>query len=242
MEKVKLVKSIYFQLNSQYNLIKDNNKKVIKKIQFDKNTTRTKSVLSSPDIYSNIYNELFNNLNFYTIKTTSTRRKKSSVINELTNYSNSNLYQLILDLFNTVKQNNFIKFDDASLIKKRNIEPINQIMNYIEIVVNLLFEEKNKYLNDPKLKEQYKALQIICMKERKKLKVLKLIQISEFKRREKISIMNEKMNRKNYRSYKKIDFSLYKKLNKIKINNLKEKIKLKEEKKFEPNLEDFLSC
>ena len=241
LEKLNLLKSIYSQLNSQYKSLKDTNKKVIKKIQLDKSITRTKSVLSSPDIYSNIYNEMFNNLNFYTIKTSSSRKRKVSVNNELINYSNSNIYQLILDLFNIVKQNNFIKFDESNFIKNRNKNPIYEIFNYIEIIANLLFEEKNKYLNDPILRDRYKALQIICMKERKKLKVLKLIQINEFKRREKINIMNEKMNRKNYHPTKKIDFSLYKKLNKIKINNLKEKIKLKEEKKYEPNLEDFLS-
>ena len=238
LDKLKLVKNIYINLKYQYNSLEEKNKKILKKINLDKSIKRSKSVLSSPDIYSNIYNEMFNNFNIYNIKTTDINKRKSPFSSHKENYSNSNIYYLILNIFNVVKQNNFMKFDESNFVKNRNINPIFAILHYIEIIFNLLIEEKNKYLNDPKLRDKYKYVQIIFIKERKKLNLLKLIEKNELKRKEKINIINEKIRRSNHHLNKKIDFSSYTKLNKIKLSQ--EKNNLKEEKKYIPNFEDFL--
>jgi len=239
-EKLKLNKNIYFSLKLQYDSLKSQNKKSVKKIQLG-GMTQTNSSLSSPYIFSNIYDEMFNNLNFYNIKSFSPNKRRSSAINAYSDVSNTNLYKLIFDLLNVVNQNNFIKFDASNFVKNRNTNPIFEIMNYIEIVINLLFEEKYKYLNNPKLKGKYNAVQADIFKESRKLKILKLIKLKELKGQKKLKTMTEKGIKRQYFTSRKIDYSYYKKFKLMKLNKMKEKeINKQIDEKYEPNLEDFL--
>jgi hypothetical protein len=244
IEKLKLVKNIYHQLKNQYDLLKSQDRKVIKKICGDELTPKISKINSpdSPDIYDNIYNAMLNNLNFYTVKTNSNKNRINSSFKGAENLINTNLYNLILDLFSTLNQNNFIKFDFSNFIKNININPIFEIMNYIELAVNFLFQEKYKYLQDPNLKEKYLTIQANFSKENKRYKILKLIKLRQFKLNKQIKEMNEKGKRKKYLTKRKIDYSLYKKLNMNKPNKIQEKNEetKKEEKKIMPNLEAFL--
>ncbi len=188
------------------------------------------------------YQKLINNLNFYTVKTKSNKNRINSSFKGAENLINTNLYNLILDLFSTLNQNNFIKFDFSNFIKNSNINPIFEIMNYIELAVNFLFQEKYKYLQDPNLKEKYLTIQANFSKENKRYKILKLIKLRQFKLNKQIKEMNEKGKRKKYLTKRKIDYSLYKKLNMNKPKKIQERNEetKKEEKKAMPNLEEFL--
>ena len=241
IEKLKLVKNIYHQLKNQYDLLKSQDRKVIKKICGDELSPKI-SKINSPDIYDNIYNAMLNNLNFYTVKTNSNKNRINSSFKGAENLINTNLYNLILDLFSTLNQNNFIKFDFSNFIKNININPIFEIMNYIELAVNFLFQEKYKYLQDPNLKEKYLTIQTNFSKENKRYKILKLIKLRQFKLNKQIKEMNEKGKRKKYLTKRKIDYSLYKKLNMNKPKKIQERNEetKKEEKKIMPNLEEFL--
>ena len=244
IEKLKLVKNIYHQLKNQYDLLKSQDRKVIKKICGDELTPKISKINSpdSPDIYDNIYNAMLNNLNFYTVKTNSNKNRINSSFKGAENLINTNLYNLILDLFSTLNQNNFIKFDFSNFIKNSNINPIFEIMNYIELAANFLFQEKYKYLQDPNLKEKYLTIQTNFSKENKRYKILKLIKLRQFKLNKQIKEMNEKGKRKKYLTKRKIDYSLYKKLNMNKPKKIQERNEetKKEEKKIMPNLEAFL--
>ena len=244
IEKLKLVKNIYHQLKNQYDLLKSQDRKVIKKICGDELSPKISKINSPdfPDIYDNIYNAMLNNLNFYTVKTKSNKNRINSSFKGAENLINTNLYNLILDLFSTLNQNNFIKFDFSNFIKNSNINPIFEIMNYIELAVNFLFQEKYKYLQDPNLKEKYLTIQANFSKENKRYKILKLIKLRQFKLNKQIKEMNEKGKRKKYFTKRKIDYSLYKKLNINKPKKIQEKNEetKKEEKKIMPNLEEFL--
>ena len=244
IEKLKLVKNIYHQLKNQYDLLKSQDRKVIKKICGDELSPKISKINSPdfPDIYDNIYNAMLNNLNFYTVKTKSNKNRINSSFKGAENLINTNLYNLILDLFSTLNQNNFIKFDFSNFIKNSNINPIFEIMNYIELAVNFLFQEKYKYLQDPNLKEKYLTIQANFSKENKRYKILKLIKLRQFKLNKQIKEMNEKGKRKKYLTKRKIDYSLYKKLNINKPKKIQEKNEetKKEEKKIMPNLEAFL--
>ena len=244
IEKLKLVKNIYHQLKNQYDLLKSQDRKVIKKICGDELSPKISKINSpdSPDIYDNIYNAMLNNLNFYTVKTNSNKNRINSSFKGAENLINTNLYNLILDLFSTLNQNNFIKFDFSNFIKNININPIFEIMNYIELAVNFLFQEKYKYLQDPNLKEKYLTIQANFSKENKRYKILKLIKLRQFKLNKQIKEMNEKGKRKKYLTKRKIDYSLYKKLNMNKPKKIQERNEetKKEEKKIMPNLEAFL--
>ena len=244
IEKLKLVKNIYHQLKNQYDLLKSQDRKVIKKICGDELSPKISKInsLNSPDIYDNIYNAMLNNLNFYTVKTKSNKNRINSSFKGAENLINTNLYNLILDLFSTLNQNNFIKFDFSNFIKNSNINPIFEIMNYIELAVNFLFQEKYKYLQDPNLKEKYLTIQANFSKENKRYKILKLIKLRQFKLNKQIKEMNEKGKRKKYLTKRKIDYSLYKKLNMNKPKKIQERNEetKKEEKKAMPNLEEFL--
>lgn len=241
IEKLKLVKNIYHQLKNQYDLLKSQDRKVIKKICGDELSPKI-SKINSPDIYDNIYNAMLNNLNFYTVKTNSNKNRINSSFKGAENLINTNLYNLILDLFSTLNQNNFIKFDFSNFIKNININPIFEIMNYIELAVNFLFQEKYKYLQDPNLKEKYLTIQANFSKENKRYKILKLIKLRQLKLNKQIKEMNEKGKRKKYLTKRKIDYSLYKKLNMNKPKKIQERNEetKKEEKKAMPNLEEFL--
>ena len=244
IEKLKLVKNIYHQLKNQYDLLKSQDRKVIKKICGDELSPKISKINSPdfPDIYDNIYNAMLNNLNFYTVKTKSNKNRINSSFKGAENLINTNLYNLILDLFSTLNQNNFIKFDFSNFIKNSNINPIFEIMNYIELAANFLFQEKYKYLQDPNLKEKYLTIQANFSKENKRYKILKLIKLRQFKLNKQIKEMNEKGKRKKYLTKRKIDYSLYKKLNMNKPKKIQEKNEetKKEEKKIMPNLEEFL--
>ena len=244
IEKLKLVKNIYHQLKNQYDLLKSQDRKVIKKICGDELSPKISKINSPdfPDIYDNIYNAMLNNLNFYTVKTNSNKNRINSSFKGAENLINTNLYNLILDLFSTLNQNNFIKFDFSNFIKNININPIFEIMNYIELAVNFLFQEKYKYLQDPNLKEKYLTIQANFSKENKRYKILKLIKLRQFKLNKQIKEMNEKGKRKKYLTKRKIDYSLYKKLNMNKPKKIQERNEetKKEEKKAMPNLEEFL--
>ena len=244
IEKLKLVKNIYHQLKNQYDLLKSQDRKVIKKICGDELSPKISKINSpdSPDIYDNIYNAMLNNLNFYTVKTNSNKNRINSSFKGAENLINTNLYNLILDLFSTLNQNNFIKFDFSNFIKNININPIFEIMNYIELAVNFLFQEKYKYLQDPNLKEKYLTIQANFSKENKRYKILKLIKLRQLKLNKQIKEMNEKGKRKKYLTKRKIDYSLYKKLNMNKPKKIQERNEetKKEEKKAMPNLEEFL--
>ena len=239
IEKLKLNKNIYKQLKYQYELLKGQNIKKIKRIKLD-NNSNIKSSFSSTQINNTIYNEMVNNLHFYNIKTLSSNKKKNSASSEFFDLLNTNLYKLIFDLLDLANQNNFIKFDKTSFIKNRNTNPIFEIMNYIELVINLLLEEKYKYLNDPKLSKKYKELQASFANDSKRMKILKLMKFEEVKRSIKLKTMEEKRKRQ-YFSSKKIDQSLYKKLKMIKLNKIEEKKASKQkEEKNELNIKEFL--
>ena len=235
IEKLKLVKNIYHQLKNQYDLLKSQDRKVIKKICGDELSPKISKINSPdfPDIYDNIYNAMLNNLNFYTVKTKSNKNRINSSFKGAENLINTNLYNLILDLFSTLNQNNFIKFDFSNFIKNININPIFEIMNYIELAVNFLFQEKYKYLQDPNLKEKYLTIQANFSKENKRYKILKLIKLRQFKLNKQIKEMKEKGKRKKYLTKRKIDYSLYKKLNMNKPKKIQERNEetKKEEKK-----------
>ena len=242
VEKLKLNKNIYNQLKTQYEFLKGHNIKKIKKIKLD-NVSEIKQAFSSTDIYNSVYNEMVNNLNFYNIQTFSPNKKQNkqnSASNEFFDALNTNLYKLIFDLFDIVNQNNFIKFDSENIIKNRNTNPIFEIMNYIELVINLLFEEKYKYLKDPKLSEKYKEIQASFANETKRIKLIKLMKLEEAKRSVKIKTMEEKRKRQFFTS-RKIDQSLFKKLKLVKLNKIVHKeIGKQKEEKYEPNIEEFL--
>ena len=239
LEKLKMNKKLYFPLKHQYDALNNKNKKVIKKIKFDK-TDFSNSELSMTNIYNTFKDKIINNLNFYDLNLSPINKKKTSNLFLSPNILHSNIFQLIFNLFELVKQNNFVKFDERTFNRNKNINPIFGIMNYIELVINLLIEEKNKYMRDPKLKEKYKKTKEGLSYEMRKARLLKIIKMKEIATNLKLKKMKEKGMNQQYYTTRKIDFSHYKK---IKMKNHKDgnntEIK-KDEIQFEPNLIDFL--
>lgn len=239
IEKLKLNQKLYFPLKHQYDTIKNENKKVIKKIKFDK-LEYSNIGLTKTNIYNTFNDRIINNLNFYNLKLSPINKKRTSNTFMYSNIVNANIFQLILNLFEIASQNNFVKFDESILEEDKNTNPIFYIMNYIELVINLLIEEKKKYMSDPKLKEQYKKTKEGLANEMRKIRILKLIKMQEIATKIKLQKMKEKEMHHQYNKTRKVDFSLYKK---IKIKNKKADNKTeikKEEKKNETNLRDFL--
>lgn len=237
-EKLKINKNIYFALKRQYNLLKNQNTKIIKKIKIDK-IEHSNSSFSMTNIYNAFNDKIVDNLNFYNLKSKSIGKKRTSNIFS-SNIIYSNIYKLIIDLFEIVSENNFIKFDESNFNENKNINPIFDIMNYIEIVINLLIEEKNRYLNDPKLNKKYKKTQAGLSLELKKIRIMKLMKMKELTTNIKLKKIKDKGINRQYYTTRKVDFSLYKKLKKINQKHENKTEIKKEDKKFEPNLEDFL--
>ena len=239
IEKLNVNKKLYIPLKHQYDIIKNNNKNVIKKINFDK-FEYSNSGLTMTNIYNTFNDRIINNLNFYNLNSSPINKKRTSSIFMPSNVLNTNIFQLILNLFEIVSQNNFLKFDESILEKNKHINPIFDIMNYIESVINLLIEEKNKYMRDPKLKEKYKKTKEDLSYEMRKIRILKLIKLKEIATNIKLKKMKEKEMNHQYNTSRKIDFSQYKKIKVINKKAIKKPEIKKDEKIFEPNLKDFL--
>ena len=205
--------------------------KSIKIISLIKNNKR-KSKLSNFFLSSNEMNKN-NNINNRKIFM---QKNHSNSFLEVYSNSNKDLFSLIMILFHLVKQNNFIKFETKS---DRNINLI-EIFNYIENVINLILDEKRKYLNNPMLSKIYENIENIIIKENKKLKLLGLIKKREFKQNEKAKQITERMNRQFYSPTRQIDYSFFDHLNKKEKN--KELIISKKEKSNNrpPSFEDFM--
>ena len=238
-EKLIINKNIYSTLKRQYDLLKNQNTRKIKKITIDK-IEPSNSAFSMTNIYNTFNNKIVDNLNFYNLKSKSiTKKRTSSIFNS--NIIYSNIYKLIINLFEIVSENNFVKFDESIFIEnKNNTNPIFDIMNYIELVINLLIEEKNRYLNNPKLKEKYKKTKDGLSLELKRIRILKLKKMKELTTNIKLKKIKDKGISHQYYPTRKIDFSLYKKLKKMNLKHENKTEIKKEDKKFEPNLEDFL--
>ena len=239
IEKLKVNKKLYFPLKHQYDVIKNNNNKVMKKIKFDK-LEYSNSELAKTNIYNTFNDRIINNLNFYNLELSPINKKRTSSIFMPSNILHTNIFQLILNLYEIVSQNNFVKFDESILEKNKHTNPIFDIMNYIELVINLLIEEKKKYMNDPKLKEKYKKTKEGLSNEMRKIRILKLIKMKEIATSIKLKKMKEKEMNHQYNTTRKIDFSQYKKLKMINKRAEKKPEIKKDEKIFEPNLKDFL--
>ena len=194
----------------------------------------SKSSLSTLDITKNTFKHNI----LYKHKKYSTPKDKifnNSFFNSFSN-TNSNIYYLIMELFSMVKENHFVKYDNNDSQKNNN--PLIDILNYIEKVINLLLEEKGKYKKDEILCEKYEKIEDEVIKENKTIKYLNVLKMRDFKQKEKIKQMAEKMNKGVYHPTRQIDYSF---VNLNKTDRYKESKIIKPEKSnIPPSFEDFM--
>ena len=84
------------------------------------------------------------------------------------------------------------------------------ILIYTEKVINYLFEERDYYNSDEKLKNKYKLIEEEVEKETKNKKLIKQLELQEkllVARKEKIQMRLN--NRNYYKPYRKVDFEHY---------------------------------
>jgi uncharacterized membrane-anchored protein YhcB (DUF1043 family) len=134
------------KINDKLNLLqnlKSEYQKLKSQLPKKKKMTYSKSSLSLLDINrSNLNtNEIYNNTKNFSPKNYTNRNQ---ILFSFSNYSNKNLFEEIINLFNIIKQNNFIEFDYHKFKKRYNHDSLLPIMNYIERVTYLLIEEKKK--------------------------------------------------------------------------------------------------
>ena len=174
VEKLKLNKNIYNQLKTQYEFLKGQNIKKIKKIKLD-NVSEIKQAFSSTDIYNSVYNEMVNNLNFYNIQTFSPNKKQNkqnSASNEFFDALNTNLYKLIFDLFDIAKLSEKYKEIQASFANETK---------RIKLIKLMKLEEAKRSVKiktmEEKRKRQFFTSRKIDQSLFKKLKLVKLNKI-----------------------------------------------------------------
>ena len=196
----------------------------------------SKSSLSLLDINRNnlITNEIYNNTKNFSPKNNINRNQ---ILFSFSNYSNNNLFDAIINLFNIIKQNDFIEFDYHKFKKKYNHDSLLPIMNYIERVTYLLIEEKKKYYNNPKLRTIYQKKEEKIVKENRKIRNFYLLKIKDLKQKEKIKEIQERMNKDVFISRKTGTYSYFNKASMINKNNEKNEKMFKKNKH---NFEDFM--
>ena len=147
------------------------------------------------------------------------------------------LFNLILFLYKWVSQNKFKEMENYSinlnyyLTDEKNML---KILEYAELVINLLLVQKKYYYSNNKLKEKYEKIEEIVDKDIKREKFLLLLKIEEQKEIEKSEKVKEKMNKKYFKYNRKIDLDYFRRE-----TNNKNKINLNKIEKKETKFEDF---
>lgn len=216
--------------------LKSEYQKLKSQIPKKKKMIYSKSSLTLLDINRSnlITNEIYNNTKNFSPKNNTNRNQ---VLFSFSNYSNKNLFEEIINLFNIIKQNNFIEFDYHKFKKKYNYDSLLPIMNYIERVTYLLIEEKKHYYNNPKLKAIYKKKEEKIVKENRKIRYFYILKMKDLKQKEKIKKIQERINKDVFMSRKTADYSYFNKANRLNKNNENNE---KMSKKNKHNFEDFM--
>lgn len=227
------------KINEKSNLLqnlKSEYQKLKSQIPKKKKMIYSKSSLTLLDINRSnlITNEIYNNTKNFSPKNNTNRNQ---VLFSFSNYSNKNLFEEIINLFNIIKQNNFIEFDYHKFKKKYNYDSLLPIMNYIERVTYLLIEEKKHYYNNPKLKAIYKKKEEKIVKENRKIRYFYILKMKDLKQKEKIKKIQERINKDVFISRKTADYSYFNKANRLNKNNENNE---KLSKKNKHNFEDFM--
>lgn len=214
--------------------LKSEYQKLKSQIPKKKKMLYSKSSLSLLDIKRNnsITNEIYNNAKNFSPKHSINRNQ---ILFSFSNYSNRNLFESIINLFNIIKENDFIEFDYHKFKKKYNHDSLLPIMNYIERVTYLLIEEKKKYYGNPKLKAIYQKKEEKIVKENRKVRYFYILKMKDLKQKEKIKKIQERMNKDVFIS-RKTDYSYFNKAKRF--NNNGENEKLSKKKRY--NFEDFM--
>ena len=209
------------KINDKLNLLqnlKSEYQKLKSQLPKKKKMTYSKSSLSLLDINrSNLNtNEIYNNTKNFSPKNHTNRNQ---ILFSFSNYSNKNLFEEIINLFNIIKQNNFIEFDYHKFKKRYNHDSLLPIMNYIERVTYLLIEEKKNYFNNPKLKAIYQKKEEKIVKENRKIRYFYILKMKDLNQKEKIKKIKERMNKNVFISRKTPDYSYFNKANRYNENN-----------------------
>ena len=237
-QKIINVKNINRELKLELKKLKI--KKLLSPYKNNKKMNHSKSSFS-PMNSNKFNNEIIYRNHFNISKNLSPEKNNYNItfLSTFFNFSNKNLFIIIMDLFNIIKQNNFIKFHNFEKQYKKNDNQLLIVMSYIEKVVNLLIEEKNYYHDNPNLKQKYENIKAKVIKENKKLKFLNLLKMEEFKQKEKIKKIEKRMNKEVYLPTRQIDYSFMNRTNrynkKIGIKDLK-----REDQNYQPSFEDFM--
>ena len=238
-QKIINVKNINRELKLELKKLKI--KKLLSPYKNNRKMNHSKSSFSPLNINSNKFNNEIIYRNHFNISKNLSPEKNNNItfLSSFFNFSNKNLFIIIMDLFNMIKQNNFIKFHNFEKNFKKNDNQLLIIMNYIEKIVNLLIEEKNYYHDNPNLNQKYENIKAKVIKENKKLKFLNLLKIEEFKQKEKKQKIVKRMNKEVYLPTRQIDYSFMNRTNrynkKIGMKDLK-----REDKNYQPSFEDFM--
>ena len=132
--------------------------------------------------------------------------------------NNSKLYITIVKLFEEFKKTNFNVIDFSINIYEKEEKIIMDILEFFEMNLNYLLNEKNNYNSKEDLKEKYKEAENKVKKESIYLKFLKQYQLLKKLAEEKNEKIRKRMEFPSFLPYKKVDFQYYLK-NKKKVKN-----------------------
>ena len=143
------------------------------------------------------------------------------------------LFNLVLFLYKWISQNKFDEMNNYRININYYLTDekiMLNILEYAEIVVNLLLVQKKYYYSNKKLKEKYEKIEDIVDKDIKREKFMIQLKIQEQKDIEKNEKIKEKMKKIYFKHNRKIDFDYFRIEKKNILNNNKIE---KRETKFE---------
>ena len=219
VKKLSKLKKNNIKLNKELELIKMNKKKNISR---NNKNNKYMSDLSNKILFHSKSDPNINSSNYIYYK------KDKSL-----------LFNLVLFLYKWISQNKFDEINNYRININYHLTDEKNMLNileYAEIVANLLLVQKKYYYSNQKLKEIYEKIEDIVDKDIKREKFMIQLKIQEQKDIEKNEKIKEKMKKIYFKQNRKIDFDYFRIGKKNILNNNKIE---KRETKFEDFLYDI---
>ena len=219
VKKLSKLKKNNIKLNKELELIKMNKKKNISR---NNKNNKYMSDLSNKILFHSKSDPNINSSNYIYYK------KDKSL-----------LFNLVLFLYKWISQNKFDEINNYRININYHLTDEKNMLNileYAEIIANLLLVQKKYYYSNQKLKEIYEKIEDIVDKDIKREKFMIQLKIQEQKDIEKNEKIKEKMKKIYFKQNRKIDFDYFRIGKKNILNNNKIE---KRETKFEDFLYDI---
>ena len=225
-----------YEFNDKFNSI---NQRILKSLDYNINESNDKNEddknklndlinQMKPHKKENILRKELNELKIMNAKLKEEYTYRYNYNKKIWENNKGELYFFIIKLLEEFKKLKFNIIEVRINYFDKEEKIILDIIEFFEINLNFLLEEKMKYISDDDLREKYITIENKVKKERRILNVIKQQKINLKLLESKKEKIEKRTNNKNYLPYKKIDYNHY-----LRMKNKSKKRDEKEEDEYE---------